>query len=536
MNMNAMGPQLAVILEPLFSIHFLYLAGMAVLLLQKKLSEKQFNAILFLASFAYFYLFYGEILQIFRMAGDNICQIAYWKILFHPSLTGSIGASYTKPGQLVLLGLLHDISRFCGEASVQIGLCLIMAVCVWSLSRIATDIGGRVAGIMAFIAASWVFFHEFIAGSISIFLIPVIFIGLWLYYFKPGHKALGRFLLVVSIQFHIQAIAILSFIWIIVLFKKDWKELAVFSGLCSASLALWTLVILRVQGTIARFDSGGAAGYVGSFGDPFLYDSKAEYIFKTVWTELLRDYSVRGLLLLAAFGIIGAIYHNYKHYLVVFSVLLLLVVNVFVFNGTIVPGRHFALLYAFSCSVGIASAVRFALNPNRLPKVAYAFTTCCLLLLMITLSSLSAATASKRLRNSGLEDYVVGASNLLSDSNLPPSTRLMTEDDLLYPIVVMALVRYPHLTSLQYFNIAPEPQRKTILATTDYIWIVRNNRHMYYYLNYLPEPAWASDPFRQMANDILRTNQPRSLYGYRFLPIAIDNERLILRVMPEKSG
>lgn len=517
----------------LFSLHSLFLAVLSLLLLHGKIRNRTYNILLYLGASTYFLLFHGDSLRIFRMAGDNICQIAYWKILFHPNLTGSIGASYTKPGQVILLGIFYEISRRYGELFIQAGLCLVMAACVWSLARIATDIGGKTAGIMAFITASSVFFYEFMAGSASIFLIPTIFIGLWLYFFKPGHKALGRFLLMVSIQFHIQAIAVLGIIWIIVLFKKEWKELAVFSGFCSASLALWTLMILRVQGAMERFDSGGAVGYVGSFGDPFLYGSKAEYIFKTVWTELMRSYSVRGLLLLAACGIIGAIYHNYKHYLVVFSVLLLLVVNVFAFNGTIVPGRHFALLYAFSCSVGIGSAVRFALTPNRLPKVAYAFTTCCVLLLMITLSSFSAATASKQLRSTGLADYVVNASNLLSDINLPPSTRLMTEDDLLYPIVVMAPVRYPHLTSLQYFNIAPEPRRKTILATTDYIWIVRNNRHLYYYLSYLPDPAWASDPFRQMANDILRTNRPRSLYGYRFIPIAIDNERLILRVKPE---
>lgn len=536
MNMTSLASQLSLMLESLLSLHFLFLAGMGVLLTQKKLSEKQYNILMFLGIFTYFLLFYGKYIHIFTMAGDNICQIAYWKILFHPNLTGSIGASYTKPGQLVLLGLFYEMSQLYGEVFIQAGLSLVMASCVWSLARIATDIGGRAAGVMAFITASWVFFYEFMAGSISIFLIPTIFIGLWLYFFKPERKILGTFLLVLSIQFHIQTVAVLGLIWLIVLLKRDWKELAVFTGLSCASLAVWVFILLQVQGTFERFDSGGAVGYVGSFGDPFLYSTKAEYIFKIVWTELMRSYSVRGLFVLAACGIIGAIYYNYKHYLVVFSFLLLLVVNVLVLDGTIVPGRHFALLYAFSCSVGIGSAVRYALNPNRFPKAAYTFTTCCVLLFMITLLSSSAATASKQLRDTGLADYVVSASNLLSDINLPSSARIMTEDDLLYPIVVMAPDRYPHLTSLQYFNIATEPRRKTILATTDYIWIVRNNRHLYYYLNYLPEPAWTSDPFRQMVIDILRTNQPRSLYGYQFIPTTIDNERLLLRVKPENSG
>jgi hypothetical protein len=112
----------------------------------------------------------------------------------------------------------------------------------------------------------------------------------------------------------------------------------------------------------------------------------------------------------------------------------------------------------------------------------------------------------------------------------------MTEDDLLYPLVILTPARFPTLTALQRFNTATIPQRTAILEHTDYIWIVRTGAHQYYYLNYLVEPNWHTDPFRLMIHRIILTNMSQSLYGYRFVPVDNNQERLILRVSPDRSS
>lgn len=515
----------------LFFLHLFFLVGMSLLLLQKNIHNKIYNRLFFISSVAYFLIFQSNSLQIFLMAGDNICQIAYWKILFHPNLTGSIGASYTKPGQLLVLGTLYELSGIFGEAAFRIGLCLIMASCVWCLSQIATSIGGREAGIISFLTASWVFLPELMAGSYSIFLIPTIFFGLKLYFFNPKDKILGRILLAVSIQFHIQAITVLAVVWLLLLIKKKLKELVSFSMAVIASLAVWMVVILRVQGTVERINSGIAAGYVAPFGDVFAYNSKLDYIFKTVGTELTNNYTICTLLFLAAIGIAGSCRHRYKVYISVFSIVILLVINVVMLGGSINLGRYFSLVYAFSCSVGVAVLVKFTVRFNK--NIPYALTVFALITFIFSRSS-SSLSSQRHIHLPSQSDYVTTASKLLNDRNMPFSTRIMTEDDLLYPIVAQFPDRYPSLTALQYFNVVNEASRKQILSRTDYIWIVTNNRHPYYYLSHIPLPAWQTDRFRLMAYKMMQDHQPNTLYGFLFTPIEIDGERLLIMVKPCK--
>jgi hypothetical protein len=130
-------------------------------------------------------------------------------------------------------------------------------------------------------------------------------------------------------------------------------------------------------------------------------------------------------------------------------------------------------------------------------------------------------------------DFIVQAQKLLVEPKIPRTARLLTEDDIIYSLVVLAPDRYPPCTALQYFTVATEAGRRDILARTDYIWIALKDKHEYHmYLTYLPVPQWGADPFRLMIHDILRTHQPGSLYGYRFDLLDHDAERLLLKVAP----
>lgn len=509
-------------------VHGLFILGMGFWMIRPQSSIRWRQPALFGMIFTYFLVFFGSNFSIFTMAGDNICQIAYWKILFHPNLTGSIGASYTKPGQLLILGMLYEVSVLFGEIVFKIGMCLIMAACVWCLMRIAEEIGGKEAGFFSILVAILAFRAEFLDGSFSLFLIPTLFSGFWFYYHKPEHKTLGRFLLVLSVQFHIQAAPVLGVLWLLLLMKREWKELWLFSVNLIGSLSVWLLLILRVQGGIERITSSGpSVGYIGSVGDAFTYSSKGEYLYKAVWAELSGGFSIAVLFILIAIGILGAWRYRQTHYLSIASILILLILNVLLLNGTFNLNRFFAVFYAFGCSVGIGSLTRFAREQISKPIVLNRLITGMALLLAVTLFTvMSTRQQSARTKL----PFIDSAMALISDQQLPGPTRLMTEDDLLYPMVIVSPDRFPKLTALQRFNTATIPQRMAILHHTDYIWIVRDNRHQYYYLNYLPEPSWRQDPFRLLVEEIIRTDSAGSLYGYRFVPVALDRERLLVKV------
>jgi hypothetical protein len=518
------------------SAHSLFFIVIGALLYQQKISDKWYNFLIIVSAVVYLQIFYGKYLDAFRMAGDNICQIAYWKILFHQNLAGSIGASFTKPGQLLILGPLYQMSLYAGPLLFSIGVSLVMALCVWSLARIATDIGGRVAGIIAFPVAVYVFLNEFLSVSFSIFLIPSLFAGIWIYFYRPEHRNVGRFLLVLSIQFHIQSVMVLGVVWLLLLVKKDWRELALFSGYSVLSVVFWVAMIYRVQGNMARLNSGAAAGYVAPLeGKP---DNGLIYMLDILQDGFVHQPYIRFLTVFGVIGIVGALYYGYKMYLTLFSSIPVLIANVVMLGGDFNLDRYCAGFYAFSCAVGIGTAVRYVADTRHSGSLTNKVCVTVSLLPLIIFSLFIIANHQKEIRTKAVEhysesDYIVSAKQLVADRVIQDSTGLMTEDDIIYPLVVMNPDRFSSITALQYFNVTSEPARKSILANTDYIWIALNDRHPYYYLSHIPVPAWEKDPFRIMIMEILRTNRSSSLYGYRFFPVERNENRLVVKVQPD---
>jgi hypothetical protein len=502
------------------------------------MSERLYSAALFAAAFGYFYIFYGKQQHVLSMPGDNLCQIAYWKILFHSNLIGSIGASYTKPGQLVVLGILNDLTLLLGENVFSVGICLVMAGFVWSLLKVASDIGGRAAAVIAFPAICGVFLLEYMYVSFSIFLVPFVYSGIRYYFYDPKHKPLGRLLLLLSMQFHIQAVALLGTVWCVLIAKREWKELVSYTGLGLLSASLWVAVILKIQGTLERLNSGARVGYVAAFSSfNFHFDpnDKIGYFIHEIKSGFLENYYyVMFLSVFALIGVAGSIRYGYKQYLYVFSAMLLLFANVVLLGGAFNYDRYCALFYAFGITIGIAVTILFVreiVSKHRLLNSLVALSALISLLMIFDFSLLTKYVDAKM----QTQQFVVTASNIISDNEIPESTRLMTEDDLLYPLVVMQPERYSHLSALQCFNVASVAERRRILSSTDYIWIAMDGSHGFYYRDYLPFESWVSDPFRLMVDEVLYGQKNGYLYGYRFVPVRIDPEKLILKVEPEKN-
>ena len=516
--------------------HFLFFCLAAAILWCNRVSDRWYEASAFGLAALYCYLFYGDYLLLLHMSGDSICQVAYWNILFRPELTGSIGVAFGKPGQIILLGLLYQLSLLAGHWVFKVGLCLIMAACVWSLVAVATELGGRVAGLMAFFLSLWAFQTDLIYSGSAIYAITMVFAGLRFYYYHPRWRSVGRLLLVLSIQFRIEAIAVLAVVWLIHVARREWREAWIFSLWSALSLCFFVGILYRIQGSLERLNSGAAVGYVGpvmSNGqiDAALSEGKIRYMINVVKEDFTDRWYIRFLFILVLAGISGAFLFARRYYLSVFASLIIIIANVFLLSGTFNLERYCDLLYAFGCALGSGALVRFAaLAMHRRKVLGLAGVLLATLVLMAGFDYARLKTYQE-LDPGSTTEAVVSAMDILADDLIPQEAHsLMTEDDLLAHLVVIAPDRFPRLTSLQYFTVAGEDKRREILARTDYIW-VNLNRFPYYYLYHLPREEWRADPFRQMVEAIVEGRSALGqLYGVRLLPVDISFTRLLLKV------
>lgn len=517
------------------SRHFLFFCVAAAMLACKRIPDRWYEVSAFVLAALYSYLFYGEYLLLFHMSGDSICQVAYWNILFRPHLTGSVGVAFGKPGQIIVLGLLYQLSLLAGHWVFAVGLCLIMAVCVWSLVGVATDLGGRPAGILAFFLSLWAFQTDFVFSGSAIYAISAVFAGLRLYYYCPRWRTAGRVLLVLAIQFRIEAVAVLGVVWLIHALRKEWRQLWIFSLWALISLAIFTGILLQVQGGIDRLNSGAAAGYVGPVMnngkiDPSVRADKFKYIFRVIQEDFTDRYYIRFLFIMTMAGIGGALLFARRCYLSVFASFTVITANVFLLNGTFNLERYCDLIYAFGCSIGSGSLVRYAALAVRKSRVWGWVGVVGTILVLMAGFDYERLSTYRELDPASTSEAFVSAMTLLEEELIPERAGLMTEDDLLSHLLVIAPDRFPALASLQHFNVLSEEKRRRMLSRIDFIWVDLNG-FPYYYLYHMPLEEWHADPFRQMVEAMLEgRDYVNSLYGVRFIPLDIAFSRLLLKV------
>lgn len=521
--------------EFFFSAHFLYFCGAAVFLSLRKISGRWYEFAAFSLAVIYLFLFYGDYLLLVHMSGDSVCQVAYWNILFRPHLTGSVGVAFAKPGQVVLLGLLNQLSLVGGHIVFKIGLCLVMAACVWSLVAVATELGGRAAGVLAFFLSLWAFETDFVFSGSAIYAITTVFAGLRFYYYHPRWKSLGLFLLVLSLQFRIETIAVVSVVWLIHLVRREWRQMAIVTLWALVSLMVFCGIIFKIQGSFDRLNSGAAAGYVGPvLGNGQLDLSSKEGPIRYIGQIMVEDFSnnhyLRFLMVLSLVGIAGVCTFTRRYYLSVLGSLIVVFANVFLFGGTFNLERYCDLVWAFGCSLGVASLVRyadFAIERNKSLAVMGVAVSVVLLMAGFDFSRLN---SYRDLDPASTSETFVSSMAILTSEHLPEGARLMTEDDLLSHLVVIAPDHYPELTSLQYFNVSGDQKRKEILSRTDFIWFDLNG-FPYYYLFHMARNEWSSDPFRLEIQAILEDrSRSFAMYGFRFVPVDISFSSLLLKV------
>lgn len=109
---------------------------------------------------------------------------------------------------------------------------------------------------------------------------------------------------------------------------------------------------------------------------------------------------------------------------------------------------------------------------------------------------------------------------------------MLTEDDIIYGVVVKEPTFFESASALQYFNIQSDERRTAMLADTDYI-LVSRNAWSWYFLKYDPAERGLSDPFRAALHSLAPDAGSAStavVYGHRLTPVVDDENWLVLKV------
>jgi len=554
-----------------------------------------YNICLFVLPFIYFsFLFpFGDFYDI---VGDNICQVAYWKILFHKNLCGSVGASAPKSGLIILLGLSYELSDFIFSDPVilvKATFSFFTALLIFITGRIAADIGGKPAGIIAALAAvsNYKIIQMFLIGSSGILFLPTLLIGVWL--FSRNRYFWGGTILCLSMTFRIESIAVFAILILcILLMNRKWHAAAISSLLIAATLFFHFTILYMVQGDISRLDAGIAAGY--SFEN--IGQNRFNLLFGLGNFFYNNKFNSFSLMLLPSIFAVAAIKSS-RIYLSLTGIIVILFLNAILFSGTTNAERYFyflipiltaigtgAVFYAYNTfspdtdqshsvrkgivymfiSLGIIALLIFgfrgqsqnmahdlfflislALIPflmvllyytrKKLPydsanrMAVFLFT----IVHVITLCLAINANFKNRQIPFDKRDYVFVYEGLLFVQNppFPENSNVLIEDDIFYVIITRRPDFFKHALAVQAFNVKAEDERTRILNEMDYIYLSKlTTFHPYYYLAYVPNISWKQDPFRKAVYQVINTNKPVSIYQQKLVPIENSDHRLILKI------
>ncbi|HEY0469666.1 MAG TPA: hypothetical protein VGC79_35995, partial [Polyangiaceae bacterium] len=232
----------------------------------KLLTSEWFSDLVFFLATLALLLFVVPFGDVDRIIGDNVAQVAYWRILLNQAFVGSVGASSMKPGLIVLLGGAHDLSLalFQSTALLKLVFALSGAGLAAIVARIARPVGGKIAGVGAvlYLLAKTPVMDMYVEGTSMLVFLPLLLWGVWL--FSQGRDRTGAIVLCLAALVRIEAFPVL--LWLALgeqLFKRRWRAFFFSSVAVAIALALTVAVYYRVQGSVARFSAGGPpVGYI----------------------------------------------------------------------------------------------------------------------------------------------------------------------------------------------------------------------------------------------------------------------------------
>jgi len=220
------------------------------------------DALIFGALFAYYLLYPHPGFE--GLIPDNIAQTAYWSLLTRPDLVGSIGSSSPKGGLIVLLGGAHYLSYEVLQSAwpFKAMLALFLAGSLYLIGRIAAEIGGPIAGLLAVLVAagSRYLTLTFFAGSSNLFFLPPVLLGLLLLSLGRDRAAVLSLCLAVTIR--PEALIIIGLVIALRYLRRgDWRKTIEFAAYGAIALVFFVLLAYWTQGSWDRIGGGAATGY-----------------------------------------------------------------------------------------------------------------------------------------------------------------------------------------------------------------------------------------------------------------------------------
>ncbi|MEI9952577.1 MAG: glycosyltransferase family 87 protein [Pseudomonadota bacterium] len=546
-------------------------------------NEALYDALVFLASMAAFWLVvpFGDF---DTMIGDNVAQVAYWRILGDQAFVGSVGTSSMKPGLILLLGAAYDssLALFHSTGLIKVVFAVAGAGLAVIVARIARPVGGKIAGAGAviYLMTQTPVPTMFSEGTSMLVFLPLLLWGVWL--FSRGRDGAGAIVLCLAALIRIEAFAVL--LWLALaeqLFKRRWRAFFFSSAVVVITIALTVLVYYRVQGSVARFNAGGPpVGYIFAREPSSLtrFFGSLEY---TVTSSAEMLFEQCGFPYLAASALLGlAFSRTSRFYLSLFGIPLFLIVYISTGQGNS-ELRYFQFLAPVTAAFGasgiaqafhwgsrfrprapgwlwllaaLGGAASFVLEaPKPVCSLSLIFIATAFgallrqlpfvvppLLLKWAWALLFAAALVHALKRDdwqpplGRGAFTIDALNLMKHSPVPRGQRVLTEDDLIYSVLVRDRTLFREAHALQDFNIQSDAQREKTLGSIDYI-LVSRRKYVYYYLIYDPLARGASDPFR-LAIVNARRHRPVELYGYSLVPIETSRAWIVLKVEPKHAA
>ena len=210
-----------------------------------------------------YYLFYPQP-GFEGLIPDNIAQTAYWSLLTRPDLVGSIGSSSPKGGLIVALGAAHYLSYEVLENAwpFKAMLAILFAGSLYLIGRIAADIGGPIAGVLAVLVAagSTYLTQTFYSGSSNLFFLPPVLLGML--FLSIGKDRAAILALCVAATVRPEALIIVGLVIAIrYLSRGDWRTSIEFTGYGAITLLFFVLLAYWTQGAWNRIGGGEATGY-----------------------------------------------------------------------------------------------------------------------------------------------------------------------------------------------------------------------------------------------------------------------------------
>lgn len=543
------------------------------------------DVVFFGALFAY-YLFYPHP-GFEGLIPDNIAQTAYWSLLTRPDLAGSIGSSSPKGGLIILLGGAHYLSYEVLQSAwpFKAMLALFFASTLYLIGRIAAQIGGPVAALLAVLVAAGSLYLPltFYSGSSNLFFLPPVLLGLML--LSMGRDRAAILVLCLAVTVRPEALTIIGLVIAIRYLRRgDWRRSIEFAGYGAAALLFFLLLAYWTQGSWDRIGAGAATGY------PAFASLRTVEHMRVILGQFFSERFVTLLLLPALFTLVRVEYT--RTYLYFYSMVLVFIVLVLIdFFGMhyryIAPGQ--VIVFALGCGGLMRMYDDLRQSDLHMPAVstlvmavtivALSLTlvfwstrsiTACLMMLAIPAAYLLAAAARHRSGSDRLlpachvaialfmalapiasavkarqefsasvgthHPAISDALEFLGDARVPSGSAVIAEDELLNYLLVKRPDYFTWARSIQAFNVMTDAQRSEALSKAQFLYVSKRRNHGWNYLFYYPKATWVTDPFRAVVVDMIRTNEPRSVLGSILQPIYNSDTRFIATIHPDPGG